>query len=160
LNARKISEDEPITIVGYSHGDNIALQSARILGEEYWTQVNVITIATPAYNGEGEVESPSNNLGVYQQYHFVHENDWVVRLAGGDLEYSSFMTHNYVIKTSECDLSDPILPHTPHTAIQWHPKFEEYLSKVAPMDKAPSPKYVDEALEEKGLIKKDEDRKR
>jgi RHS repeat-associated protein len=157
LRAGKISEDEPITIVGYSHGGNIALQAARLLGEEYWTQVNVITIATPAYNGEGEVESPSNNPGIYQHYHFVHENDWVVRLAGGDLEYSSFMTHNYVIKASECELSGPT---SPHIHIQWHPKFKEYLSKVAPMDKAPSPRHLDEALEEKGLIKNDEDGKR
>ena len=154
LQAGKISEDEPITIVGYSHGGNIALQAARILGEEYWTQVNVITIATPAYNGEGDVESPSNNPGVYQNYHFVHENDWVVHLARGDLEYSSFMTHNYVIKASECELSSP------HIDIQWHPKFEEYLSKVPPMDKAPSPRHLDEALKEKGLIKKDENGKR
>jgi RHS repeat-associated protein len=157
LNAGKISRDEPITIVGYSHGGNIALQAAKLLGEEYWTQVNVITIATPAYNGEGDVESPSNNPGIYQHYHFVHENDRVVGLVRGDLEYSSFMTHNYVIKASECDLSGP---RSPYVDIQSHPKFEEYLSKVAPMDKAPSPRHLDEALEEKGLIKNDEDGKR
>jgi hypothetical protein len=44
--------------------------------------------------------------------------------------------------------------------MQRYPKFKEYLSKVAPMDKAPSPRHLDEVLEEKGPIKNDEDGKR
>jgi len=96
----------------------------------------------------------SCGLDIFQHFHFVHENNWVMRLLGGNLEYSS---HSYIVKASECDLSGPI---SPHTAIQWHPKFKEYLSKVATMYKAPSPRHLDEALKEKGLIKNDEDGKR
>ena len=44
--------------------------------------------------------------------------------------------------------------------MQRYPKFEEYLSRVAPMDKAPSPRHLDEALEEKKVIMNDEDEKR
>jgi len=44
--------------------------------------------------------------------------------------------------------------------MQRHPKFKEYLSKVYPMHKAPSPRHLDEALKEKGLIKNDENGKR
>jgi hypothetical protein len=44
--------------------------------------------------------------------------------------------------------------------MQRYPKFKAYLSKVAPMDKAPSPRHLDEVLEEKGPIKSDEDGKR
>jgi hypothetical protein len=44
--------------------------------------------------------------------------------------------------------------------MQWYPKFKEYLSKVDSMDKAPLPRHLDEALEEKGLIKNDEYGKR
>jgi hypothetical protein len=44
--------------------------------------------------------------------------------------------------------------------MQRYPKFKEYLSKVAPMDKAPSPGHLDEALEENRVIKNDEDGKR
>jgi hypothetical protein len=82
----------------------------------------------------------------------VHENNWVMRLLGGNLEYSS---HSYIIKASECDLGV-----YSHLNMQRHPKFEEYLSKVDPMDKAPSPRHLDEALKEKGPIKNDEDGKR
>jgi hypothetical protein len=96
----------------------------------------------------------SCGLDIFQYFHFVHEDNGVMRLLGGNLEYSS---HGYIIKASECDLSVLI---SPHTAIQWYPKFEEYLSKVDSMDKAPLPRHLDEALEEKGIIKNDEDGKR
>jgi len=96
----------------------------------------------------------SCGLDIFQHFHFVHEDNWVMRLLGGNLEYSSY---SYIVKASECDLSGPI---SPHTAIQWHPKFQEYLSKVDPMDKAPSPRHLDEALEEKKVIMNDEDEKR
>jgi hypothetical protein len=95
----------------------------------------------------------SCSLDIFKHFHFVHENNWVMRLLGGNLDYSS---HSYIIKVSECDLSGPIS----HTAIQWHPKFEEYLSRVDSMDKAPSPRHLDEALEEKKVIMNDEDEKR
>jgi len=94
----------------------------------------------------------SCGLDIFQHFHFVHENNWFMRLLGGNLEYDS---HSYIIKASECNLGV-----YSHLNMQWHPKFEEYLSKVDPMDKAPSPRHLDEALEEKGLIKNDEDGKR
>jgi hypothetical protein len=92
------------------------------------------------------------SLGIFQHFHFVHENKWVMRLLGGNLEYSS---HSYIIKASECDLGV-----YSHLSMQRYPKFKAYLSKVEPMDKAPSPRHLDEALKEKGLIKNDEDGKR
>jgi hypothetical protein len=96
----------------------------------------------------------SCGLDIFQHFHFLHENNWVMRLLGGNLEYGS---HSYIIKASECDLGV-----YSHLNMQWYPKFEEYLSKVDPMDKAPSPRHLDKALKEKGLIKNknDEDGKR
>ncbi len=94
----------------------------------------------------------SCGLDILQHFHFVHENNWVMRLLGGNLEYDS---HSYIIKASECDLGIYFYLNMP-----WYPKFKEYLSKVDPMDKAPSPRHLDEALEEKKVIMNDEDEKR
>jgi len=94
----------------------------------------------------------SCGLDIFQHFHFVRENNWVMRLVGGNLEYSS---HSYIIKASECDLGV-----YSHLNMQRYPKFKAYLSKVDPMDKAPSPRHLDEALKEKGPIKNDEDGKR
>jgi hypothetical protein len=94
----------------------------------------------------------SCGLDIFQHFHFVHEDNWVMRLLGGYLEYSS---HSYIIKASECDLGV-----YSHLNMQRYPKFKAYLSKVDPMDKAPSPRHLDEALKEKGPIKNDEDGKR
>ena len=94
----------------------------------------------------------SCSLDIFKHFHFVHENNWVMRLIGGNLDYSS---HSYIIKASECDLGV-----YSRLNMQRYPKFKAYLSKVDPMDKAPSPRHLDEALKEKGLIKNDEDGKR
>jgi hypothetical protein len=94
----------------------------------------------------------SCGLDIFQHFHFVRENNWVMRLLGGNLDYSS---HSYIIKASECDLGV-----YSRLNMQRYPKFKAYLSKVDPMDKAPSPRHLDEALKEKGLIKNDEDGKR
>jgi hypothetical protein len=94
----------------------------------------------------------SCGLDIFQHFHFVHEDNGVMRLLGGNLEYSS---HSYIIKASECELGV-----YSHLNMQWYPKFKEYLSKVDSMDKAPLPRYLDEALEEKRLIRNDEDGKR
>ncbi len=94
----------------------------------------------------------SCGLDIFQHFHFVHENNWVMRLLGGNLEYS---LHSYVMEAFECDLGV-----YSHLNMQWHPKLKEYISKVYPMDKAPSPRHLDEALEEKKVIMNDEDEKR
>ena len=94
----------------------------------------------------------SCGLDIFQHFHFVHENNWFMRLLGGNLEYDS---HSYIIKASECNLGV-----YSHLNMQSYPKFKEYLSKVGPMDKAPSPRHLDEALEEKKVIMNDEYKKR
>ena len=42
-----VSEGEPISLVGYSHGGNVAIQAAAIL-KSYGIPVNLLTISTPA----------------------------------------------------------------------------------------------------------------
>jgi hypothetical protein len=125
-------------------------------------RVGVTDQRLPIYNGEKLVgygaevvevrDHYSCGLDIFQHFHFVHEDNGVMRLLVGNLEYSS---HSYIIKASECELGV-----YSHLNMQRYPKFKEYLSKVDSMDKAPLPRHLDEALEEKGLIKNDEDGKR
>jgi len=109
----EITPDEPISLVGYSHGGNVAIQAAHILYRRYRMRVNLVTISTLAYDywyKDGTMsfhpENPAINPGIKRHYHIVHERDEVVRIAGGDKIYRtcSPKTKNYVISCSESDL--------------------------------------------------------
>ncbi|MGB0999290.1 MAG: hypothetical protein ACPGVE_03030 [Flavobacteriales bacterium] len=61
-------DGEDITLIGHSHGGNVAIQAAKIISgrlscyKEYKDiKVNIITIATPAYNGKYDNENPRNS---------------------------------------------------------------------------------------------------
>jgi RHS repeat-associated protein len=41
-------EGEEITLIGHSHGGNVAIQAAKLIYEKTGEKVNIITIATPA----------------------------------------------------------------------------------------------------------------
>ncbi|WP_317614906.1 RHS repeat-associated core domain-containing protein [Apibacter adventoris] len=43
-------EGQEITLVGHSHGGNVAIQASKMIFEAKGEKVNLITIATPAYN--------------------------------------------------------------------------------------------------------------
>jgi hypothetical protein len=109
----KISRDEPISLVGYSHGGNVAIQAAHILYKRYGMKANLVTISTPAYNywyKDGTMsfhpENPAINPGIKRHYHIVHEQDRVVEIAGGDKIYTTCSPRkkNYVISRFEADL--------------------------------------------------------
>ena len=51
-------EGEEITLIGHSHGGNVAIQAAKLISEKTGQKVNIITIATPAYNKKDDVENP------------------------------------------------------------------------------------------------------
>ena len=78
-------DEEEITLIGYSHGGNVAFLAARILFEEHGLKVNVITINTPAYNKEGDPQNPLENPGINDIITLWTPGDWVSGgLAGGD----------------------------------------------------------------------------
>jgi RHS repeat-associated protein len=52
---------EEITLIGHSHGGNVAIQAAKIIYEGTGIKVNIISIGTPAYNKKGGVENPETN---------------------------------------------------------------------------------------------------
>jgi hypothetical protein len=47
-----ITEDEAISLIGYSHGGNVSIQGVRKLGK-MGIKVNLVTLSAPAYNTSG-----------------------------------------------------------------------------------------------------------
>ena len=66
VNYVKINQkvDEEITLIGVSHGGNVAIQAAELLAKEGY-KVNIITLNTTTFsNVDGDKENPNGNLGI------------------------------------------------------------------------------------------------
>ena len=101
-------ESEEITLIGHSHGGNVAIQSAKLIYAKTGQKVNIITIATPAYNKTGDVENPetqkdyiNDHLAIWNKVDGVSGG-----LAGDDYYTNSTITTNielnvdkYYVKT-------------------------------------------------------------
>jgi hypothetical protein len=73
--------DENITLIGHSHGGNVAIQAVDLIREglkdrNIDKKINLITIATPAYNGIDDPENPANT-SVDEHYHIFSNFDVV-----------------------------------------------------------------------------------
>jgi len=151
MAAGTITADEPITLVGYSHGVNVSIQAAQMLNDEYGVKVNLITVGTPAKNSAfnvdsdnwlfGNPEDPQGNTGINAQYHIRHINDKVWEAADAlesDSEpyYSNEgTTTNYTIPNTGIKLDGPI---ESHTKLPSHSKFGEALNQLPKMKSAPA----------------------
>lgn len=76
-----LGEGEEITLVGHSHGGNVAIQAVNMIQEKLDEMgddraINLVTIATPAYNGADDPENP-DNTSVTRHTQFFSENDAV-----------------------------------------------------------------------------------
>lgn len=67
---RKENPDEPIRLVGHSHGGNVAIMVANLLGEEDIKVETLVTIATPVRGYQLKQE-------VGQHLHVYNERDGV-----------------------------------------------------------------------------------
>jgi hypothetical protein len=129
----KISDQEPITLVGYSHGGNVSIQAAKMLEEKYDARVNLITLSTPAYNGKNDAENPANDFRINQHYQFVHQNDQVTTFwARGSQTYNNSKTINYVITDKDIPIKGSTFNFDPHY-LPYNPKFVDYLKTVPAM---------------------------
>ncbi len=98
--AHRIAGEE-ITLIGHSHGGNVIMQAADMIAELTGVKVNIITIATPAYNGSNDVENPSNHKESINDHIHVYNKIDRVQSTAGDRSYSNEKTRNYEIKVSE-----------------------------------------------------------
>ncbi|MPM15696.1 hypothetical protein SDC9_62067 [bioreactor metagenome] len=148
LASGQIKENEPVTLIGYSHGGNVAIQAAGLLSK-IGINVNLITVATPAYNGKNDNENPANHPGIKNHYSFVHVDDPVQTYAGGDIYYFNDKTNNFVLEDTEMDSYGSAVQWDPHKNLPWSDDFAKFLKDVPQMKSDPSStKVFDEKAKE------------
>ena len=153
LKEGKITKDEGISLIGYSHGGNVAIRAARILKRKYDVSVNLVTIATPAHNSTGDEENPEGNAGINEQAQIVKKNDPVVNTVG-DITYDvdnkqkviNYVGNDETLPTDN-DYETGSSSIGNHTNIYRSSKFTEFLKSVYTMSKSPSPKKMDKVIE-------------
>ncbi len=77
---------EEITLIGMSHGANVAIQAAEMLQEKHGIKVNIISVNAPSYNWGPE--DPEGNKGINDMISFWDKGD---NVAGG----LSVLTDNF-----------------------------------------------------------------
>lgn len=70
---------EEITLIGHSHGGNVAIQAAKIIFETTGEKVNIITIGTPSYN-DGSKEDPSSSKDAINDMISMHSDNDLVQV--------------------------------------------------------------------------------
>jgi len=138
-----ITADEPITLVGYSHGGNVAIQAADLIQEATGLKVNLLTVSTPAYEthkslekaGLKGLEDPNKKSSISSHIQIVHENDAVTSFwaQGNDTYDESNTVHpvtNHVITQKDVSLKGGIKSHT---KLPSHPDFAKYLKQIPTM---------------------------
>ena len=140
----EITEDEAISLIGYSHGGNVAIHAARKLGKK-GIRVNLITLSTPAYNTNGndayggglDSEDPrSSKKGINAHIQIIAEKDDVVNIANGEETYNNGQTKNYVIPNEQMPYNNGIEAHTKFPNDK---KLDDALKNIPAMPKAPAP---------------------
>lgn len=82
-------KDEEITLIGHSHGGNVAIQAAEMLYDKYGVSVNIVNFNTPAWNANTDNrENPAHNPGIFALRHFWTQQDGVAGGLAGDDKYS------------------------------------------------------------------------
>jgi acetyl esterase/lipase len=79
--------DEGITLIGHSHGGNVAMQAAHYLNDIYGITVNIVNLNTPAYNGSKDAENPQVGYGINQLVHYWTKQDGIAGGLAGDDKY-------------------------------------------------------------------------
>ena len=103
-----INKEEPITLLGFSHGGNVSIQAAKLIEKLTGVKVNIIDVAAPAYN-DGSVEDPASNKSILKHDHFYSGGDYADALAGGDDTYTNSDTKNHKIPSNyvEYEYTEP-----------------------------------------------------
>ncbi len=138
----KIGENEPVTLIGYSHGGNVAIQAVDELSTRLGQEINLITVSTPASNESGDkLENPEyHQSSINEHVQIVHSQDMVVEMAGTErywLDGENGTTTNYVIQKSNFSFSNGI---SAHTDLPFHPLFANFLSNIPAMSNPNSEK--------------------
>jgi RHS repeat-associated protein len=128
----EITKDEPITLIGYSHGGNVSIQASRYLGA-LGIKVNLITLATPTYNDIEDVENPATSSGINEHFSFVHIDDPVQGFAGGGRFYWNGKTWNFGLTDKDMEATGSLVQWEPHQELPGSDAFEKYLEGIPTM---------------------------
>lgn len=96
--------NEEITLIGHSHGGNVAIQAAHYLNDIYGITVNIVNFNTPAYNGSKDKENPQVGYGINQLVHYWTKQDGVAGGAAGDSRYEDGVRTN----VTNIELNNPL----------------------------------------------------
>ena len=95
---------QKITLVGHSHGGNVAIQAARLLFEKHNVSVNIVNFNTPAWNSANDPENPWDNFGIDEMLHFFTDGDHVAGPLSGSSKYGSLVGGNL----KQIELKNPL----------------------------------------------------
>ncbi len=135
---KNMTGDEDITLIGHSHGGNVAIQSVPILRKALDDagysniKINLITVSTPAENSIGDVENPltferfiDNHINLYNTIDDVQtKGATVFGLNGFDRTYDMEKTQNI-----EIDVSGSFSKFSGLGAHSWDVSDDELLDK-------------------------------
>jgi hypothetical protein len=125
----EIDENEPITLLGFSHGMNVSIQATDKIEKKTGMKVQLISVATPAYN-DSSIEDPSTHSSISKHIHFYSQYDGVDAIAGGAEQYDNGFTRNYKIPASVMSDHGPINTHIYLGDKKTNFGFAEYLKGV------------------------------
>ena len=126
----RASGKEAITLIGHSHGGNVAIQAVPLIREALdargWkdVKINLITIETPVDNHENSPENPktygkiiNNHIHIYNKIDSVIKTGAIIfgnidGLEWFDKTYENSITKNILIDVSNEYIKDRIIPQT------------------------------------------------
>jgi poly(3-hydroxyalkanoate) synthetase len=83
--------DEDITLVGHSHGGNVAIQAIPILRKALDDagysdiKINLVTVSTPADNTTGSVENPKTYASLIDSHMHLYNTNDLIQTTGANL---------------------------------------------------------------------------
>jgi RHS repeat-associated protein len=147
LDNKLITEKEPISLLGYSNGGNVAIQTSNILNKLFDVKVNLITLSTPAHRSGfifKNPEDPRESTGINYHINITHENDAVWFFARGLPSFPA-PSDNYYVQEKEIPLKGGI---ESHTELPKAPELGKYLEKIPTMIDAPKPLLLDKYIKQ------------
>ena len=99
---KTMKKGEDITLIGHSHGSNVAIQASKLIYKKMGKKVNIISIAAPAYNQKGDIENPQTQKdSINDHINLWNRLDGVSGELAGDDYYNNNITTNIELNVDD-----------------------------------------------------------